>query len=103
MMNGLHSIRRERASLERDRVVIGAMTEHTIANAIEDMDPNFFEDTTQEEIDELIERIPEYDGDEEEIDRILDSEEDLNLDDILGVATDDEEDFDLDGIEDDND
>ena len=74
MISGLKSIRQERASLERDRVVLGSM--------IED---GFFEGVSSEEIEELIDKIPQSDEEDEQIEKILKSEDDLGVDEILGV------------------
>ena len=57
MFGGLKSIRRERAALERDRVVLGTMMEDAeVAEAVESMDTDFFEGVTSDEIDELASR-----------------------------------------------
>jgi hypothetical protein len=86
MMNGLKSIRRERASLERDRVVLTSMMAETaVADAIMSMDEKFYESVEDDEIDAAIDKIPEADDDDEQINRILDSDKDMNLDEILGI------------------
>ena len=87
MMNGLNSIRRERASLERDRVVFGSMLEDAeIADAFESVIGDVFESVTDEEIEDLIDKIPESDEDDAQIERILKAgDEGLDVDEILGV------------------
>lgn len=86
MISGLKSIRRERAALERDRIVIGSMLEDSIiGEAFLDYDNAFFEGVTSEEIEDLIDKIPESDESDEEIERILKSGPDANVDQILGI------------------
>lgn len=86
MFGGLKSIRRERAALERDRVVLGTMMEDAeVAEAVENMDTDFFEGVTSDEIDELIDRLPESDDEDAQVDKILNSKEDMSVDEILGV------------------
>ena len=86
MFGGLKSIRRERAALERDRVVLGTMMEDAeLAEAVESMDTDFFEGVTSDEIDELIDRLPESDDEDAQVDKILNSKEDMSVDEILGV------------------
>lgn len=86
MFGGLKSIRRERAALERDRVVLGTMMEDAeVAEAVESMDTDFFEGVTSDEIDELIDRLPESDDEDSQVDKILNSKEDMSVDEILGV------------------
>lgn len=86
MLNGLKSIRTERAQLERNRVVIGSMIESAeIANSFNDFDDTFFEGVSTDEIEELIDKIPESDEEDEQIERILKSKEDIDVDEILGI------------------
>lgn len=86
MFSGLTSIRRERASLERDRVVIGSMMEDAkICDAFSDINDEFFEGVSSEEIEDLISKIPESDEDDEQVEKILKSKEDMDVDDILGI------------------
>ena len=90
LMNGLKSIRKERASLERDRVVIGTMvTEAPIGEAMLDFDENFFEGVTEEEIDALIEKLPESNSEDDEVNRILASKENLGVDEVLDIENSD--------------
>ena len=91
MFEGLKTIRRERAAMERDRVVFGSMLESKkIEDAFHDLDEHYFEGVEDEEIDELIARIPESDEEDEQIDRIVNAEDDLDIDAILGVDADTE-------------
>lgn len=86
MMNGLKSIRRERAMLERNRVVIGSMFESEEINAaIEEMATDYIESVTDEEIEAMIDKIPESDDEDEQIEKILLSDSDMDVDDVLGV------------------
>ena len=89
MFEGLKTIRRERASMERDRVVFGSMLESKkIEDAFQDLDQSYFEDVDSEDIEEIIARIPESNDEDEQIDRIVNSDEDLDIDEILGVSAD---------------
>lgn len=99
MIKGLKSIRQERASLERDRVLFGSMLEDArIADTYDSLiETDLFEGVGPEEIDELIERTPESDEEDEQVERILSSENNLSVDDILGIDNDnfdDEEELD---------
>lgn len=86
MINGLKSIRKERASLEINRVITESMLQDSkIAEAFENLDDDFFEGVSEYEIENLIERIPESDEEDEQVDRVLNSEKGLNVDEILGV------------------
>lgn len=86
MISGLKSIRRERASLERDRVIIGSMLEDAqIAEGFDELDSEFLEGVSSEEIEELIDRIPQSDEEDDQIEKILKSSDDLGVDEILGV------------------
>lgn len=86
MISGLKSIRRERASLERDRVVLGSMLEDAqIAEGFDELDSEFFEGVSSEEIEELIDRIPQSDEEDDQIEKILKSSDDLGVDEILGI------------------
>lgn len=92
MLSGLKSIRQERASLERDRVVFTTMMEDAqVAEAFDELDSDFFEGVSDEEIEELINKIPQSDEEDEQVERILKSSEDLGIDEILDVNTSDEE------------
>lgn len=90
MFAGLKSIRRERAELERARVMITSMMESSeiqdTFDAIETGD--FFEGVTEEEIEDMIDKIPETDLEDEQVDKILGSEENLTIDQILGIEDD---------------
>ena len=86
MISGLKSIRRERASLQRDRVVLGSMLEDAqIAEGFDELDSEFFEGVSSEEIEELIDRIPQSDEEDDQIEKILKSSDDLGVDEILGI------------------
>ena len=85
MYSGLKSIRRERARLERDRVVLESILEsNDIIDAFNMADDNIMEETDAE-IEELIDRIPESDEDDEEIEKILNADGSLSIDDIMGI------------------
>lgn len=96
MTSALKSVKQERAALERDRVVIGSMiADGVVAEAVESFDTDFFEGVSGEEVAELIDRIPESDEEDEQVDRILNADRDLSVNDVLGVE-DDENDIDID-------
>lgn len=89
IFNGFQSIRRERATLERTRVVLTSMMEDSkvgdaFANTVSS---NYFEGVDDSELEELISKIPESDpsDEEKEVDKILLSDNDLDVDGILGV------------------
>lgn len=89
IFSGFQSIRKERAMLERNRVVMTSMLEdakisNAWANAFE---KDFFEDVNDAELEELINRIPESDPSDEdaEVEKILMSDNELDVDGILGV------------------
>ena len=85
MYSGLKSIRRERARLERDRVVLESILEsNKIIDAFDMIDGVVMEETDAE-IEELIDRIPESDDDDEEIEKILNADGSITIDDIMGV------------------
>ena len=85
MYSGLKSIRHERARLERDRVVLESILEsNKIIDAFNIVDGTVMEET-DEEIEELIDRIPESNDDDEEIEKILNANGSLSIDDIMGV------------------
>lgn len=86
MFSGLKSIRKERASLERNRVLITSMMEDAhMSDAFMAADENFFEGVSIDEIDELINKLPESDEEDAQIQRILASDEDMDIDEIIGV------------------
>lgn len=90
MFNAYKSITRDRATMERTRVVLSSMLEDAkLDEAFESVNEGVFEGVEDDEIDKLLDRIPESDDNEEneEIDRIVDSEEDLDVDEILGIKT----------------
>lgn len=89
MYPALKSIRRERARLERDRVLIGSMIKDGQFNeAFMDLDKDFFESASDDEIEALLDKIPESDAEDEEIERILASTGSLTVDDILNIEED---------------
>lgn len=90
MYTGLKSIRRERALLERNRVLTTSMLEDSfIADLFEAThEGNYFEGVADEELERLIEQIPEDDETDDQLDRILTADVGLDTDDILGVEKD---------------
>lgn len=97
MYKGFKSIRNERAALERDRVLISSsILESEVDDLIDALDEvDIFESVTDEDIEKAIRDLPELDEDDEQLDRILRSETDLDIDDIFGIDKDyDDDDFD---------
>jgi hypothetical protein len=88
MISGLKSIRRERAKLERDRVVLGSMMEDAkIADALDALTDTILEGVSDDQMEDLIDRIPESDEEDEQVEKILasDNDEGLDVDEILDV------------------
>ena len=56
-----------------------------VADAFDELEDEFFEGVSSEEIEELIDKIPQSDEEDDQIERILKSDDDLGVDDILGV------------------
>lgn len=90
MYEGLKSIRRERAIMEKNRVLISSMMEDSKINSgFESLRSDFFEGVSNDEIEELISRLPESDDEDNQVDRILSADGNLNVDQILGIDSDD--------------
>lgn len=90
MINGLRHVARDRARLERDRVVLSSMIRDMNINesVLDIVADSFYESGEEDEnIDELIEKIPEStpEDEEKEIDRVLSSETGLEVDEILDI------------------
>ena len=95
LIDGLKSIRRERAALERDRVVLGALVEsgtdydpyYAVAN-----EDGFLEESSDDdaEINKLIDELPESDERNSQIDKVLGSDIGLTVDDMMDIHDDDE-------------
>ena len=88
MFAGLKSIRRERAELERTRVLFSAMLEGAEIQDTFDSVSNrdFFEGVSEQEIEDMIDKIPESDEEDEQVDRILASDGDMDIDKIFGIG-----------------
>ena len=56
-----------------------------IAEGFDELDSEFLEGVSSEEIEELIDRIPQSDDEDDQIEKILKSSDDLGVDEILGV------------------
>ena len=99
MIEAFKSVRKERASIERDRLYIESMMEDEATEAalcalvpetmMEDVD------ISDADIEALIDKLPVTDGDDEEIEKILQSKKNLSIDDVMGIAGDEDEDDDL--------
>jgi hypothetical protein len=90
MIKGLTSIARDRARMERDRVVLSSMIhDMNVNDMILDTinDPVYESGEEDVDIEKLIETIPEStpETEEIEIDRILNNEDGATIDEILDV------------------
>ena len=85
---GFKSIRRERAALERTRVLITSMMEdEKVTTAFENVEGDYLEYVSDAELEDLIARLPESSGEDEdaEVEKILTSNNELDIDGVLGV------------------
>ena len=87
MYNGLKSIRRERATLERNRVIMTSMMEdENLSDLMQDVIPgSYVESVDDSDIEKLIANLPESDMEDEDIERVLKADMDLDVDGILGI------------------
>lgn len=87
MYNGLKSIRRERATLERNRVIMTSMMEdENLSDLMQDAIPgSYVESVDDSDIEKLIANLPESDMEDEDIERVLKADMDLDVDGILGI------------------
>ena len=87
MYNGLKSIRRERATLERNRVIMTSMMEDAnLSDLMQDAIPgSYVESVDDSDIEKLIANLPESDMEDEDIERVLKADMDLDVDGILGI------------------
>lgn len=107
MIEAFKSVRKERASIERDRLYIESMMEDEATEAalcalvpetmMEDVD------ISDADIEALIDKLPVTDGDDQEVEKILQSKKNLSIDDVMNICGDesDDDDADLDDDEDD--
>ena len=99
MIEAFKSVRKERASIERDRLYIESMMEdEAVDAALSAMAPmTMMEgvDISDADIEALIDKLPVTDGDDEEIEKILQSKKNLSIDDVMGIVGDEDEDDDL--------
>ena len=99
MLNGLKSIRRERAELELIRVKALSMYEDArladlISENIEDIDV-LTESVTSKDLESIIDRLPESEEEDSQIEKILTSDDDLDIDGILCVSANSDDPFEL--------
>lgn len=93
MIRGLKAVARNRARLERDRIIYSSMIKDMeFADAMLESSCDYMlEDGDQfdnEELDKFIEMIPVTDTDaaeEEQIQQIIDSDKSLEVDDLLAI------------------
>ena len=99
MIEAFKSVRKERAGIEHDRLYIESMMEDEAVDAtLSAMAPmTMMEgvDISDADIEALIDKLPVTDGDDEEIEKILQSKKNLSIDDVMGIAGDEDEDDDL--------
>ena len=93
MIRGLKAVARNRARLERDRIIYSSMMrDMDLGEAMLESSCDYFlEDGDQfddEELDKLIEMIPVSnidDTEEEQINKIMDSNDSMEVDDLLAI------------------
>lgn len=89
VFSGFQTIRRERAILERNRVVMTSMLEDEMITESYDtfLGHDYFEGVDESELEALIAKIPESDpaDDDAQIEKILLSDNDMDVDGILDV------------------
>lgn len=99
MINALKSIRRERAKLERDRVVTESMQEDAFLGDlicdIVESDGSLTESTTSDDIEALIDKLPESEEEDSQIERILTADDDIGIDEVLDVSSDSSDPFEV--------
>ena len=105
MIEAFKSVRKERAGIEHDRLYIESMLEdESVDAAIAALAPTaMMEDVeiSDADIEALLDKIPVADGDDEEIEKILQSKKNLSIDDVMGIdGGEDEDDFDDDDEDD---
>ena len=105
MIEAFKSVRKERAGIERDRLYIESMLEdENLDAAMAAMAPTtMMEDVeiSDADIEALLDKIPVADGDDEEIEKILQSKKNLSIDDVMGIdGGEDEDDLDDDDEDD---
>lgn len=100
MIEAFKSVRKERAGIEHDRLYIESMLEdEAVDSALSAMAPMAMMedvDISDADIEALLDKIPVADGDDEEIEKILQSKKNLSIDDVMGIAGSEDEDDDLD-------
>lgn len=105
MIEAFKSVRKERAGIEHDRLYIESMLEdENVDAAIAALAPTAMMedvDISDSDIEALLDKIPVTDGDDEEIEKILQSKKNLSIDDVMGIGGSEDEDEDLDDDEDD--
>ena len=99
MIEAFKSVRKERAGIEHYRLYIESMLEdEAVDAALSAMAPmTMMEgvDISDADIEALIDKLPVTDGDDEEIEKILQSKKNLSIDDVMGIAGGEDEDDDL--------
>ena len=106
MIEAFKSVRKERAGIEHDRLYIESMLEdENVDAAIAALAPTAMMedvDISDADIEALIDKLPAADGDDEEIEKILQSKKNLSIDDVMGIAAGDDEDEDFDDDDEDD-
>lgn len=87
MYTGLSSIRHERARIERNRIILESSLEDSYISDLmmDEKENTYSEGCSVQELNKLIDNLPESDSEDEEVDRILSSEENMTVDEIFGV------------------
>lgn len=106
MIEAFKSVRKERAGIEHDRLYIESMLEdENVDAAIAALAPTAMMedvDISDADIEALLDKIPVADGDDEEVEKILQSKKNLSIDDVMGIDGGDDEDEDFDDEDEDD-
>lgn len=96
MIEAFKSVRKERATIEHDRLILESMMEDEILdNTMGSLIPSTMMedvDISDADIEALIDKIPESDDTDEQIDTILKSKKNLSIDDVMGIDAGDADD-----------
>lgn len=95
MFEAFKSVRKERAGIERDRLYLESMAaDDMIENYMNLIPGSMMEDVdvSDAEIEALIDKIPDSDNVDQEVEDILKSKKNLSIDDLIGITNGREED-----------
>ena len=95
MFEAFKSVRKERAEIERDRLYLESMAaDDMIENYMNLIPGSMMEDVdvSDAEIEALIDKIPDSDNVDQEVEDILKSKKNISIDDLIGITNGREED-----------